>query len=184
MIHDAVEYIRKEVRDYLAVTDEEVVAANPHVLKEQENASGAYIGLVRVEEEPSLRNTEHHVRAGGTTRYQEPAVFLNLYLLFGFEFESYDASLMRLSQTIELFQSKRVFSADNDTVSNPFPTDLEKLVFDFHNLNFEQLNHLWGVLGGAYFPSVLYKVRLVKIRSDADMPAPEITSIRMDINQP
>ena len=43
------------------------------------------------------------------------------------------------------------------------------------NLNFEQLNHLWGVLGGAYFPSVLYKVRLVKIRSDADMPAPEIS---------
>ena len=64
--------------------------------------------------------------------------------------------------------------------ANPFPASLEKLVFEMVNMNFEELNNLWGVLGGAYFPSVVYKVRMVKVQLDATEPAPEITTIQLE----
>ncbi|MNN16384.1 hypothetical protein D3C81_1295200 [compost metagenome] len=45
------------------------------------------------------------------------------------------------------------------------------------NMNFEELNNLWGVLGDAYFPSVVYKVRMVKVQLDEIEDAPEVTTI-------
>ncbi len=40
---------------------------------------------------------------------------------------------------------------------------IEKLVFELYNLSFEQLNQVWGMLGGKYYPSVLYKMRVISI---------------------
>ena len=65
-------------------------------------------------------------------------------------------------------------------MGNPFPQTLEKIIFDIYNLDFEKLNHLWGVLGCSYFPSVLYKVRLIKVQADISAPGPEITTIQVD----
>lgn len=180
MIKDAVEFIRTEVKRYLQVDDGDVIADNVHVMKEENNAAGVYISVVNVEEETTLKNTPHTIRQNNQVRYKEPPVFLNLYLLFSFEFQNYSTSLHRLSQTIELFQGRRSFSAENDVPANPFPTSLERLIFDFCNMNFEELNHLWGIQGGAYFPSVLYKVRLVKVQRDESVEGPEITSIQVD----
>lgn len=183
MINDAVDYIRREVRNYLGVDDTEVILDNVHVLKESQNNTGVYISLVNVEEETTLRNSPHTIRENNQVRYKEPPIFLNLYLLFSFEFSDYPASLLRLSQTVELFQNKRAFSAENEASGNPFPSTLELLVFDLYNMSFEQLNHLWGIQGGAYFPSVLYKVRLVKVQRDESVEGPEITTIQVDSGQ-
>lgn len=182
MINDGVEYIRRELRNHLGVDDTEVITDHAHVLKENNNANGAYISIVNIKEETTLKNSEHYLRENNQLRYKEPPIFLNLYLLFAFEFESYSASLLRLSETVELFQSKRVFSAENDTVANPFPATLEKLIFDFNNLNFEELNHLWGILGGAYFPSILYKVRLLRLQRDVSVEGPEITTVQVGMS--
>ncbi len=180
MINEVLEYIRREVRDYLVLNDDDAIINHAHVLKEPNNDNGAYISLVNIEEEAVLKNTRHSLRINDQTIYQQPPVFLNLYLLFSFEFGNYSTSLTRLSKAIERFQSKPVFSAENETATNPLPDGLEKLIFDFHNLSFEQLNHLWGVLGGAYFPSVLYKVRMVRIQSDDRITGPEITRIQLE----
>lgn len=181
MIHDAIEYIRKEVRDTLVLDDAEVLVGNVATLKEG-NARGVYISVVNVQEETALKNTSHFVRQNNTTRYQQPPVYLNLYMLVAFDFGDYDTSLMRLTQAIELFQAKPLFSTENDSASNPFPSALERLVFDFHNLNVEQLNHFWGILGGSYLPSVLYKVRVIKVQRDESIAAPEITTIEVTTN--
>ncbi len=180
MIDEAVDYIRREVRDFISVDDSEVIIGNIPSLKDDNNSRGAYISLINIEEENTLKNTPLHVRENGNTRYKEPPVFLNLYLLFAFDFGNYKASLLRLSQTVELFQGKRMFSSGNQTPTNAFPLTLDRLTFDFHNLNFEQLNHLWGVLGGAYFPSVLYKVRIIRVQGGTPAQAPEVTSIEVD----
>lgn len=182
MIADAVDFVRKEVRDHLGVADDEVVINSARRLVEDANPPGAYISLVNVEEETALRNTPHVERRSGHAEYVEPPVHLNLYLLFAFEFLTYSSSLVHLSKTVELFQNKRWFSAATQTAAgaNAFPTTLEKLVFEMVNMNFEELNHLWGVLGGAYFPSVVYKVRLVKVQFDAATAAPEVTAIELD----
>jgi hypothetical protein len=182
MIHESIEYIRRELRGYLGVDDGEVIIGNVHSLKENSNARGVYLSLVNLVEESTLKNTAHYIRRNDAIRYKQPPVFLNLFLLFAFNFENYGASLLRLSRAIELFQNKPMFSAENQTAGNAFPPGLDKLIFDFCNLNFEQLNHLWGVLGGAYFPSVLYKVRLVKIQRDEALEGPQITTIRVDTN--
>jgi hypothetical protein len=97
-------------------------------------------------------------------------------------FSDYATSLLHLSQTIELFQHKPAFTAANQSAANPFPAVLEKLILDFYSLNLEQLNHLWSILGGAYFPAVLYKVRLVKVQRNETMAAPEITTIQVKTN--
>ena len=182
MIADAIEFVRKEVRDHLGVADDEVIINSARRLVEEANPPGAYLSLVNVQEETTLRNTPHVERKLGQTVYVEPPVYLNLHLLFAFEFLTYAASLTHLSKTVELFQSKRWFSPETQSGpgANPFPASLEKLVFEMVNMNFEELNNLWGVLGGAYFPSVVYKVRLVKVQLDADAPAPEITTIQLD----
>jgi hypothetical protein len=180
MIDDAVAYIRREVVNHLGVADTDVIAGNVHALKEDGAARGLYVSVVNLVEEPTLRNTSHTVRIDGAVQYKEPPVHLNVYLLFAADFENYLASLLRLSQTIELFQSKRVFAASNAAAGNPFPATIEKLIFDFHNLDMEALNHLWGVLGGAYFPSAVYKVRLVRIQRDVSLAGPEITTIQVE----
>lgn len=181
MIDEAIDYIRQEVRLRLGISDAEVIAGNIHILKENANASGVYVSLVNLEEEIALKNTSHYTRVNGTVHYKEPPVYVNLFLLFAFDFSNYGTSLLRLSETIELFQSKPVFSAENDVPGNPFPPGLDRLTFSLFNLNFEQLNHLWGVLGGAYLPSVLYKIRLVKVQRDESIEGPEITTIQMDV---
>jgi hypothetical protein len=179
MIHEALAYIRRELRDRLPVADAEVMIESARVLSGQNNNLGAYITLVNVEEEPTLRNLPAVERIGGALQRQEPPVHLNLYLLFSFEFQTYEASLLQLSNTIGLFQEKRVYTAASASVGNPFPAGLEKLIFELHNMNFEALNNLWGVMGGAYFPSVIYKVRMVRIQAAEQGPADEITTIAL-----
>lgn len=182
MIGQAVEFIRKETRKQLGVADDEVIVNSARKLIDANNAAGAYICLINVEEEVALRNLPHTTRRNGSTSYLEPPVHLNLYLLFAFEFQTYAASLLHLAKTIELFQSKRWFDAT--TQAGPgdiaFPPGLDKLVFEMVNLNFEELNNLWGVLGGSYFPSVVYKMRLIKIQDNSTQIAPEITAIQLD----
>jgi hypothetical protein len=180
MISDAVAYIRREVVAYLGVADTDVVAGNIPLLKEDANARGLYVSVVNLEEEHTLRNTGHALRQNGAVRYQEPPVHLNVYLLFAAAFDNYETGLLRLSQAIELFQSRRVFEAATASPGIAFPVSLERLIFDFYDLTLEQLNHLWGVLGGAYFPSALYKVRLVTIQRDVTLAGPEITGIHLE----
>lgn len=182
MIADAVEFVRREVRDHLGVADDEVVINSARKLTEGSNPPGAYISLVNVQEETTLRNLPHVERRGGQSQYLEPPIYLNLHLLFAFEFLTYAASLTHLSKTVELFQTKRWFAEATQTGAdaNPFPPTLEKLVFEMVNMNFEELNNLWGVLGGSYFPSVVYKVRMVKVQLDSTEAAPEITTIQLD----
>ena len=180
MIHEALAYIRRELRDRLPVADAEVMIESARVLSGQNNNLGAYITLVNVEEEPSLRNLPTVERLGGALQRCEPPVHLNIYLLFSFEFQTYETSLLQLSNTIGLFQEKRVYTAANASATNTFPAGIEKLIFELHNMNFEALNNLWGVMGGAYFPSIIYKVRMVRIQVAQQGPADEISTIALN----
>ena len=183
MIDLALEYIRKELRDYLGVDDTEVFIDHAYMLKENSDKKGVYVSLVNVEEENTLKNTSHYTRVDNQSHYQEPPVFLNLYLIMACNFGIYSTCLIHLSKIIEFFQSKRAFSAENQSITNPFPEELEKLIFDLYNLNLEQMNHLWGINGGTFYPAVLYKMRMVKIKRGSTSPAPEITRIQVDTGE-
>ncbi len=180
MISEALEYVRREVRTHLSVTDTEVRLDSARVMNDS-GAQGAVISLINIEEEPALRNTSHTTEVMGRAHYREPSVFLNLYLLFSFDFSDYGTSLLNLGRIIEMFQNRRFLSAANADPGLTFPVGVERLIFEHHNMSFEALNNLWSVMGGSHYPSVIYKVRLLEMR-DAQAPAlaDEITQIAVD----
>ncbi len=181
MIDDVLRYVRIELRDRLGVADAQIMIESARVLANQDNLEGAYITLVNVEEEPTLRNTPVIEREGATLQRREPAIHLNLYLLFSFEFQNYETSLSHLSNTIGLFQEKCLYTAANESATNALPDGLVRLRFEIFNMSFEALNNLWGVMGGAYFPSIVYKVSIVAIQSSVPDGADEITTIAFDV---
>lgn len=70
-----------------------------------------------------------------------------------------------------------MFTAENAEVS--FPEEhVEKIMMDVFSMNFEQINHLWGILGGKYIPSVLYKLRILPVQKSELKGADVIRAIR------
>jgi hypothetical protein len=130
----------------------------------QTHEQNAYMTLVNVEEDRIGKAQENFVRKENGIVYKNPEKYLNLYVLFSVNLSSYEEALRRLSLIIQFFQQQNVF----DPINSPsLDAKIVKLIVDMYSLNFEQLNHLWGILGGKYLPSVLYKVRRVTIDEDA-----------------
>jgi hypothetical protein len=138
-------------------------AANSNVDLERK----VILSLVNIEEEAALKNAGPLYRNVKTLNYVNPPIYLNLYLLITAHYEKYEDALTRLSNVIQFFQGKNSFSLKNsppnDMLLNPDTYEDIQLHLEMFSLSFEQLNHLWGSLGGKQWPSVLYKVRLVKI---------------------
>ena len=42
-----------------------------------------------------------------------------------------------------------------------------KLIFDLYSPTMEEVNHLWGTLGGKQYPFVLYTLRLLELKFKA-----------------
>lgn len=179
MINRALEYIAEELAFALNLDIADVNVDNLQKIHEKRE-QGLVISLLNVEEESTLKNTPHYYRKNNQLFYKEPPVYFNIHVLMAFEFTDYGTSLQRMGETVDFFQSSRWFSAENERAENPFPPDLQKLVLDLQNLNFEQMNHIWSISGGAHYPSLLYKIRLVKIQPQEEVEGPEINTIQLD----
>ena len=139
------------------------------------------ISLVNIEEEKTLKNTSQKVPNGmGGYDYQEPPIFLNLYVLFSANFDIYTVSLRRINQVIAFFQKQKVFKGIDEPMLAA--ANIETLIFDIYSLSFEQMNHLWAVLGGKYTPSILYKVRLIQVQNAELQPIIPIIEIQLESN--
>ena len=145
------------------------------------------LSLVNVEEEKRLKNSKNYIKNGTKVEYTNPPININLYLLFSSNFDNYTTALKRLSQVIEFFQGKYVFTV-SDSPNAGFAMDPQmkdvKLILDIHTLNFEQINDLWGSLGGKQVPFVMYRTRLLLVKRDAILStAPPITQIQERANE-
>jgi hypothetical protein len=124
----------------------------------------AVLTLVNVEEDKVAKQQEHYSKTDTSTVYKNPPLYLNFYILFAMNRTNYGDSLRFLGHIIQFFQHQFVFTP----VSHPgLDSKIQRLVVDLHNMSFEQSNHLWSVLGGKYFPSIMYKVRQVTMNEDA-----------------
>jgi hypothetical protein len=176
MIDKALQLILAQLNQYVKpVPDAEVVVLGNIAFNESaeqdEIKNKVVISLVNVEEESTLKNTLTYRKSGNGVTYIEPPVHLNLYLLFSVNFpETYETALFRLSEVIKFFQSRKIFSIDNAQplpgTLNPDDPDIRELylTMELYTLTFEQINHLWGALGGKQMPFVLYKARLITMR--------------------
>lgn len=125
------------------------------------------VSLVNMEEEATMKNARL-TRVQGNfngVSYHNPKINLNLYMLFSANYTDYANALRRLSQVVLFFQGKNIFTFQNSPMAEELPQEF-RLILNLHTLSFEQINHLWGSLGGKQVPSVLYKARLISIEAE------------------
>jgi hypothetical protein len=106
---------------------------------------------------------------------------LYLYLLLSANFQqsNYEEGLNVLSAAISFFQYTSVFNHHN---TPDLHDNIEKLVFEMVNLNVQELSQLWGIQGGKYLPSVLYKTRMVTISEDIVQQSYSIGGFGSDVS--
>ncbi len=171
MIDVALKFIASELNRYLnlklsldVASKDPVVLGNISKLNEGNDSNElqekVILSLVNIEEERMLKDPSKYSRVDDQLVQRNPKVFLNLYCLFAANKSSYNEALKYLSFVIQFFQFRNVFNHTSDPLLDK---NIEKLILDLCTINFEQINHLWGTLGGKYFPSALYKVRLITI---------------------
>ncbi|MCB0565565.1 MAG: DUF4255 domain-containing protein [Lewinellaceae bacterium] len=203
MLYKALSLIRDELETYIrnqgqGLPTANVVLENVALLETQNDSlltDNIIITLVNLEEESTLKNMPNLKKnAIGGYDYVDPPIHLNLYLLFCANFvggqhpnNNYTEALKRLSYVIQFFQSRNTFtlsdtpnatlSQNTSNLADPEVTTM-KLKLELYTLTFEQINHLWGSLGGRQIPFVMFKVRLVKIRERITQDASLIEEIQ------
>lgn len=188
MIYDALKVIQSAFKSYVSEVEELAPAPNLMVLDNialaedlggaRENLDGKIVmSLVNIQEETTLKNIPNYRQENGRTVYRNPPVHLNLFVLFSvLHREQYETSLKRLTRVIEFFQWRKEFSFA--TAPKAGVAQDVKVYAELYTLTFEQLNHLWGALGGKQVPFVLYKLRVVALEAQKQQAeGPAITEI-------
>ncbi len=193
MIYETLEIITDQISKYLDAKpndDSSLVLENIGKLDDPSNNNNKVkdkivVSLLNLEEEVTLKNKPNNQFINGKTIYKNKPININLYVLFAANRDAYERSLISISNIIEFFQSKKVFTQINTplSISNTLFDNIKefKFIVDLYTPTFEQLNSIWGTLGGKSVPSVLYKVSILTIEShtiqDIGEPTNEITGI-------
>lgn len=136
------------------------------------------ISIVNIEEEKMLQRQENYTKTNNEINYRQPPVWLNIICLFTFYNKSADdyEGIDQLANVVQYFQSKPRLDKTSAVIPANFPPDLDEIRAEFVSLNYEQTNYLWGLFGGKYHPSVVYKFRTIPIDNmDITPGGPPIT---------
>ncbi|MBA4408112.1 MAG: DUF4255 domain-containing protein [Bacteroidota bacterium] len=174
MIYEALQIISEQLDNYLSaaglgnlVTLENIAMIETSNDNSNKLDNKVVLTLLNLEEETTLKNLPNYkVIDKTTTEYRNPPVHLNLFLLISGNCNSYSDSLRSISKTIEFFQGKKIFTSENTVYEIKEDFDVLghfKLITELYTPSFEELNHVWGTLGGRQLPSVIYKIQLVEI---------------------
>ena len=182
MIKDTLELLKQELQQFVAPISppgENAVALGNIAFVEDSTQNSKLqnklvISLVNLEEESVFKNNSFYRKVSGRDDLlrANPPVHLNLYILISAYFpDLYENALIYLSRAVQFFQGKNSFTIQNSqqSINNIGATNLNgdfKLIMDLYTLTFEQINHLWGSLGGKQLPFVMYKCRLIRLDHD------------------
>lgn len=185
MIYETLQILKEQLENYFSeIGLGKIIALENIALWESGSDDSAriddkvVISLLKLEEELTLKNAPHYKLSDTKTEYINPPVHLNLYLLVSANCDSYDKSLRSISKVIEFFQGKKVFTSGN-TVYNRNNVSFDvldyfKFILELYTPTFEELNNIWGTLGGRQLPSVIYKVQLIQIERDKKLAESEV----------
>ncbi|ABQ06165.1 DUF4255 domain-containing protein [Flavobacterium johnsoniae] len=175
MIFEVIQIIAEQVNNYLEEIglEKTVVPENIAFLESQSNdiddplKDGVALTLINIHEEAALKNFPNHTVENTKTIYRNSIINLNLYLLFSANRDKYINSLNDISKIIEFFQGKKLFTQAN-TIYNRNSSAMSnvdnfRFTVELYTPTFEELNYIWGTLGGKQLPSALYKVSLIQI---------------------
>lgn len=153
------------------------------------------VSMVNIREEKTLRNVSNVRRDDARMRvvYQNPPVFLNFHIMVVATHGIYANALLMLSRTILFFQTNNWFdhnsvvpaSLTTNAPTNPLDRLVAfKLIFDLYSPTMEEVNHLWGTLGGKQYPFALYTLRLVEMELNVvQREAAAISQVIVDLPQ-
>lgn len=174
MIYETLQILKEELESYFVETGLGKVIVLDNIAlwdfdTDEDNRfkDKVVMTLLKLEEEATLKNVSTHKVTGMSSEVKNAPVHLNLFLLVSANFGKYDAALINISQVIEFFQGKKVFTSSN-TVYDRNNVAFQDISFFRFNVelvtpDFEALNYVWGTLGGRQLPSVMYKIQLIEI---------------------
>lgn len=173
MIFEALNTIVGLVNEYISpgLTDEPLILANISKVNDGDDFTVSMqdklvLSVVNIEEDKVAKSPENFIKQDSKILYKNPAIPLNITLLFAAT-HNYDNAIPLLEKVVRFFQRKSVFvpadTPELDQLNQVNDFAIEKLIFDWINLNLEQVHQLWTTLGGHYMPSVVYKLRMVII---------------------
>ena len=189
MITHALVILQKELEEHLKVypspdNTTKVVLGNMAEGLDPVSGNGAVergkivLSIVNIREEKALKNLPNYVRNDATLKaaYENPPVYLNFLLLVCATHTGYENATLYLSRVIRYFQYKNVFTQDDvapGLLEKTAPmTDMDiletfKLIVDLYSPSMEEVNHLWGTLGGKQYPFALYMLRMLELQYKA-----------------
>jgi len=173
LILNALECVRQRLNSFLhnanPRNDEWVALCNVLDQKGQEvpEATDKVVMFLTNITHETIQSTYTSAVPSGSSRYAivSPPLYINLYVLF-YANLAYKVALGAISATISFFQQTPTFTRDTLPGLDP---QIEKLSFEFTNLDITELNYVMGLLGTKYLPSAYYKVRLLPFQADAMM---------------
>lgn len=176
MISEAIRLIQANLQRYIIEFEPElgpdqiVIVENIAMAEELGGTNNTLSGhvvmsLVNVQEESTLKNAPPYRVSNSRAIYQNPPVNVNLFILFSSLHQQYVTSLRLLSRVIEFFQWQKELSFAMTPVSGNVSREVI-IRPDLYSLTFEQLNHLWGALGGKQVPFVLYRMRVIALEAE------------------
>lgn len=178
MIKSGLEIISKEMKASAGNTFD-VKIDHLHKLKVQNTPFGIYLSLVNISRENHIGQLEPFKKTGASIEIKSPPVYINIHVMVTAHFTDYNTALVHLGSALEFFQNKPYLDKYNILPANNWPSNLENIVFDWHNLEIDKLNQLWGIHGGTYYPSFLFRVRLLKVlHQEAPKNGPAIDEIK------
>lgn len=196
MIFEVLKILAGEVNQYfteLEMEDSEVILENVAMIDSQQDIAETLknkliLSMINLREEITLKNFPNHQVEGDKVRYKNPKLNLNLFLIFCANRAVYKKSLGDLSRILEFFQHKNVFTQSNTN----FDRELDEMsgvrnfrfTMELFTPTFEELNYIWGTLGGRQLPSIFYKLNLIEIERDTPLfEQGIITDIQRDYKQ-
>lgn len=184
MIAHALTIVRNELEAHLKTFQGDSLHAELGNIGEAAQSANAalrerlLLSVVNIQEERTLKNVPAYVRDDGAlrVRYQNPPTYLNLAVLVAATHANYGDALKALSRALTFFQFRSVFTQDSVdptslNVGAPLNDDdllVEfKLIFNLWSPTLEEVNDMWGMLGGKQFPFALYSMRMLELRFQA-----------------
>ncbi len=174
MLFEVIQIIVEQVNAYLdqCGLDKSVTPENIAILESQdENAhllkNKVALSLLNLQEEATLKNFPNQSYENSKVIYKNSIINLNLYILFSANRDTYLKSLNDISKIIEFFQGKKLFTQANTVYNrnNTAMNNIENFRFsvELYTPTFEEMNFIWGTLGGRQLPSALYKISMIQI---------------------
>ena len=176
MIDTVLDVIKEEIDTYLKLKMKDSREQYIHLVpvidqdgKSSISENTICMSLVKIEEDSMNMSNGMEVQyTDDGVEYYNPPVKLNLYILFSAsasdgQEKNYKEALKRISLIVSFFQSRNVFTSANTPLLD---YSVGKLTAELFNMNMEEQNNLWAMLGGTYRPSALYLFRALLIRDE------------------